>query len=52
MQYKVVENSNLSMFESQVERLLSEKWELAGGIGTSYDRKWRTFNYTQALVKK
>lgn len=49
VEYKVLSFANIPQLEREVNYLLSEGWDLVGGIATACD-KYGEIQYTQAMM--
>lgn len=50
MKYQVVSSANLETLESRINQLISEGWELQGGVSVSI---WKyAVRYAQAVYKE
>jgi hypothetical protein len=50
MEYKVIENENLEIFQAEVNAHLLDGWALQGGVAVSVTEQSQR-HYAQALVK-
>ena len=52
MEYKVVKEWDLDMFEGVVQQLIDEGWTLQGGVSIAVNGQSNNAYYVQALVKE
>ena len=54
MSYKIVEEGNIKVLETDVNQLLFEGYQLVGGLVVAYSESddYRYITYLQALVRK
>lgn len=52
MQYKVVRECDIDVFQGTVQELLDQGWTLQGGAGFAVNGQFNNHYYIQALVKE